>query len=246
LQLAILIYALDGVQKKNENSHQINHYYFMSKRRFPQPGSPFHADTFIILLVDRKDRLTAQEENRYIDRELARNPVARELFADVQAAFPGADLKPDLLTPWPVKPSPDPTAESPGRRPGKSRRTVLLTFAVIIIAVGGCTYAMSRFWRDRPQTEKAQQEPQAAPSKEPQQEHLREPFVLKKKPLYEIALMIKKHYDITVIFDREEIALYRFSGGFDTSLPLEALLEDLMENNNIQYYFDDKNNLHFR
>lgn len=113
----------------------------------------------------------------------------------------------------------------------KSSRYIQLKFAavllILVILLGGGIYAIAKYWR--------------AMHKDQQKE-----YQLSTKSLEEIADLLRRYYGVTVIFDKEELAHQRFVGEFDTSKKLPDFLDYLTNTNGISYYFDEKENLHFK
>lgn len=112
-----------------------------------------------------------------------------------------------------------------------SPRNVRIKFAaivvILVILLGGGIYAIAKYWRVM---HKDQQKV----------------YKLYTKSLEEIADLLRKHYQVTVIFDNKELARQRFVGEFDTNKKLTDFLDDLTSTNGVSYYFDEGENLHFK
>jgi len=117
----------------------------------------------------------------------------------------------------------------PPRRSLHAQLKIAAIILVLVICVGGCMYALTRrYWYIAPVKEK-------------------KGYNMSDKSLQEIANMITKYYNVSVVFDNSKLAGRRFVGEFDTTKSLTDFLDDLTNTNEVHCYFDKEHNiLHFK
>lgn len=71
-------------------------------------------------------------------------------------------------------------------------------------------------------------------------------YVFKKKTLEEVCATIERLYDVEIVFDREEIGKYRYTGAVSKKENLQVFLENIAKTNRVKYYWDKEKRVHLK
>ena len=71
-------------------------------------------------------------------------------------------------------------------------------------------------------------------------------YVFKKKTLAEVCETIERLYDVEIVFDREEIGRYRYTGAVSKKETLKVFLENIAKTNRVKYYWDKEKRVHLK
>ncbi|TWI84352.1 FecR family protein [Chitinophaga japonensis] len=71
-------------------------------------------------------------------------------------------------------------------------------------------------------------------------------YYFNNKTLQEVCRTAERLYDITIIFDKAEIAQYRYTGAIHQKRPVAVFVKNIGGPNKIDYYFDKQGKLHLR
>lgn len=71
-------------------------------------------------------------------------------------------------------------------------------------------------------------------------------YVFKKKSLAEVCATVERLYDVEIVFDKAEIAKYRYTGAVNKKEPIQVFLENIAKTNRVKYYWDKEKRVHLK
>lgn len=71
-------------------------------------------------------------------------------------------------------------------------------------------------------------------------------YYFNNKTLQQVCCTVERLYDIEIVFDKPEIARYRYTGAIHLKQPVQTFVENIGGPNKIGYYFDKQGRLHLQ